>query len=574
MVVGAWVILHVAMSSNPFSNVGGIITGGRFLGRAQHLRFIRERMFSAEGFASVAIIGMSRVGKSSLAAQAILHDPPTLSNEKLIAFRLTLDTYQTSHEMFQGIVQTAWDKISISGHLATEIQEQAQRVRSATAEEQWHEVQRFFRLTRRSRLRIVCVLDEFDSGRKLFDGGPHCFCRLRTLASELDCQVGLVLVSRRELSEVSRLAGHASNYWANILKPINLCCFDQTEMEQYYQKLDEAGLHASPNLRAELDEVCGGHPWLIDWFASALFQRADPTAPIQPDQARQILSVQLTELFRDIVQQLREDAEFDRVRACLLGMSTCQNKALVMRLRNYGLLVNRPEGKTRAFAITFADYLNQDCRSSNVRSAVTKKAQPPTEELPASGPFEFDWADDSLVRPNGFKIYLPRRFAAVLREMLRERRELLPVRKFATKGADGGVRPKISKPLRQYSRKTVLTFLEVSELYLGAKVEEGKLNAVRFKKTFEEARAKNLLEDFCKKHAEEFKRDFGRWLKDGHQINIESIVTHDGTVGGYRLVSQNWHPTEPVRNYSEASLVNEIPQAGMGEEIARDSEVD
>jgi hypothetical protein len=566
MVVGAWVILYLAMSKNPFSNVGAIITGERFLGRTEHLRFIRERMFSAEGFASVAIIGMSRVGKSSLAAQAILHDPPTLSNEKLIAFRLTLDTYQTSYELFQGIVQTAWEKISDLGHLAKEIQEQAKRVRSASVEEQWHEVQRFFRLTQKNRMRIVCVLDEFDAGRKLFDKSPHCFRRLRALASELDYQIGLILVSRRELSEVARLAGHPSNYWANTLKSINLHCFDKSEMEQYYQKLEKAELHTTLSLRTELDEVCGGHPWLIDWFASALCQRTVPIASIQPEQVRQLLSDQLTQLFGDIVKLLQEDVEFDRVRACLLGMSNSSNKALVMRLRNYGLLVDQTSGKTRAFATSFADYLKEERPSLIGESSVTKKVQPPAGELPASGPFEFDWADDSLVCPNGLKIYLPRRFAAVLREMLRENKELLRERKSGNKVINSESHAQTSKSSRKHSRKTVLTFFEIAEAYLGGKVIEDKLNIVQFKKSFEEARSKNVFDVFCKKHAEEFKRDFGRWLKDGHQINVENLVTHDGTIGGYRLVTQNWHPTEPVRNYSEASLVNEMPQADTSEE--------
>src|ERR1035437_680536 len=569
MVVSAWVILYFAMSNNPFSNVGAIITGERFLGRVEHLRFIRERMFSADGFASVAIIGMSRVGKSSLATQAILHDPPTLSNEAFIGFRLTLDTYQTAYELFQDLVQTAWEKMSDLGNLEMKIQEQARRVRSASLEEQWHEVQCFFRLTQKCRLRIVCILDEFDAGRKLFENSPHCFSRLRALASELDYQIGLVLVSRRELPEVARLAGHPSNYWANILKPINLHCFGASEMEQYYQKLEEAGLHITPSLRVELDEACGGHPWLVDWFASALFQSVPTAAIIQTEQVRQLLSAPLAELFRDIVKLLREDAEFDQIRACFLGVIPGSNKKLVTRSRNYGLLVDRPGGKTRAFSTTFVDYLKKECPPFIIsESPATKKVATLTGSVPATGPFEFDWADSSLVCPNGLKIYLPLRFAAVLREMLRETKELLPVRKSASKFGGAGMPSHISKPPRQQSRKTVVTFYEVTEAYLAAKVTEGKLNAVRFKKSFEEARAKNGMDEFCKKNAEEFKRDFGRWLKEGHQISVENLVTHDGVVGGYRLVTQNWHPMEPVRNYSEASLVNEMPQVDTSDEDA------
>lgn len=57
--------------NNPYANCGLLVTGAEFVGRADHLRAIRDRMFASLEAAPVSIVGPPRVGKSSLAMQVL-----------------------------------------------------------------------------------------------------------------------------------------------------------------------------------------------------------------------------------------------------------------------------------------------------------------------------------------------------------------------------------------------------------------------------------------------------------------------------------------------------------------------
>src|SRR4051794_40764346 len=55
------------LGSDPFSGFGTIATGRRFVGRVDERNRLRERVASGGG--SAALVGVARMGKSSLAAE-------------------------------------------------------------------------------------------------------------------------------------------------------------------------------------------------------------------------------------------------------------------------------------------------------------------------------------------------------------------------------------------------------------------------------------------------------------------------------------------------------------------------
>ena len=56
--------------ANPFADFGATIYGKRFIGRNHELRLIDSRLFSEAGFGALAVIGLPRVGKTSLLLEA------------------------------------------------------------------------------------------------------------------------------------------------------------------------------------------------------------------------------------------------------------------------------------------------------------------------------------------------------------------------------------------------------------------------------------------------------------------------------------------------------------------------
>lgn len=53
--------------SNPFASVGAMVEGDAFIGREEEIKVICERLLGKE-FGNVAIVGIPKVGKSSVAS--------------------------------------------------------------------------------------------------------------------------------------------------------------------------------------------------------------------------------------------------------------------------------------------------------------------------------------------------------------------------------------------------------------------------------------------------------------------------------------------------------------------------
>ena len=219
--------------SNPYFNAGAIIGGERVLGRKREIRRIQERLLGDRGYASAAIIGMPRIGKSSLVQKAILDDADELAKaRRIIAFRIEVGTVKSFEQLLAELVRETTQRVTEFGHSTEPIKAQAAAALKAGPDQQWYEVRTLFRLLRKDGIRIICILDEFDAGRHTCIGSPQNFHFLRELGSNTEFKIGLVLVSKRDLGDISRQAGHHSDYWANVLKVLDLGPFGEDDLEE------------------------------------------------------------------------------------------------------------------------------------------------------------------------------------------------------------------------------------------------------------------------------------------------------------------------------------------------------
>ena len=130
-----------------------------------------------------------------------------------------------------------------------------------------------FRAVREARLRAVCILDEFDAGRYLFSGKSQCFHWLRELCSNPEFKAATILISKRRLQDIARLAGRDSNYWANVLMTMTLRPFREEEAAVYWQRLSRAGIITDAETMQEIRATCGKHPYLLDAYAFYAWER-------------------------------------------------------------------------------------------------------------------------------------------------------------------------------------------------------------------------------------------------------------------------------------------------------------
>lgn len=100
--------------SNPFANKGRIITGKNFIGRFEGLKTVAGTVTYLPMPNNLAIIGYPRIGKSSLAMQAIIQKKACLLNENKIAVWIDFSGFSSREAFFKSLVRYSFEMLKRS----------------------------------------------------------------------------------------------------------------------------------------------------------------------------------------------------------------------------------------------------------------------------------------------------------------------------------------------------------------------------------------------------------------------------------------------------------------------------
>ena len=96
--------------NNPFADFGGIVHGDRFIGREDSINKITERVLGPT-YGNLAIMGLPRVGKSSLVWHAIMDRKEELVEIKTIPIFFEAGSCMSSKEFFKKMVTLLYDEL-------------------------------------------------------------------------------------------------------------------------------------------------------------------------------------------------------------------------------------------------------------------------------------------------------------------------------------------------------------------------------------------------------------------------------------------------------------------------------
>jgi len=344
---------------NPFIDEGGIVYGEKFVGRREALGLIEDRVVG--GLSCLAVVGQGRMGKSSLAYHALVHQRKRLADQRRLVVWINLPGLQGRHDLFRKLLWCVRDELE---EYAPSVLEEArvQRILEQTrrGDIEWLDlqeaVQQFFkRLKQRHDWHVIIILDEFDAARKVLQGDLQAFQTLRELAYQPEWRVGLVTLSRRSIEEVETQSNAISNL-QGIFHTYYLPRFSPGELAELVKRVERANIAYSKELAEAVYARTGGHPHLSVKLLSQLVGQWLEEHTLDVERAFERSQLTFTSYYDELMRLLSEDESDRRLLEIVCGPVIKATRTDASKFEVYQLI--RPVGDGyQGFSEHFTQYL-------------------------------------------------------------------------------------------------------------------------------------------------------------------------------------------------------------------------
>lgn len=318
-------VVETLNTQNPFSDYGQLIKGKRFAGRKQEIKAIQNRVIG-ESFGNIAVMGMPRIGKSSLVWNALMSIEDEQIKKGNIVITIYVGEISTSIDFFKKLVFMVLDKLedisSERNQINTEKLLSIYRDIKNTKERFDFDIliDKFFRFLFKFGYRATFILDEFDNISRFFTVAD--FQKLRKLASQEEWKICLVTTSRRTIQEIEPENGAISNFYG-IFSDLRLGLFSREDLFEYWEISESFKIEISDEYKRQVKYLVGHHPFLIDLYNYEAFNLISNQKEASDDslslKIESELKLNLYDNFEKILSLMKEEGLYSKAIQFILG---------------------------------------------------------------------------------------------------------------------------------------------------------------------------------------------------------------------------------------------------------------
>lgn len=358
-----------------FSTVGRVVSGESFHGRVEDIRFIENRCVSASAAGNIAIVGLPKIGKSSLVWKCFMEDRERLFDRNILPVWINMATFSSVEFFFSGIISKTieeFEEVEESGIDLSRLAEYESAIKNAgDSDFLKRQVYRFFKYIRKDKSpkrswKVILILDEFDAARNLFKEKVSWFQFLRELSYTPEYGVCLVTTSRRTVAEIESNAGEISNL-AQIFNEMFLRGYSEDDFNELIRKVE--GFVSLGELKCDGDffrKYCGNHPYLLANFLSCVDEYSNA------DELLEMSKNSFYDYFSSIEDLLKSQDLYQSLLAHVIGPLGNSNMIKTEKLCKYGILTGSQNSGYNLFSDYYSNYINFSVRRNPFEDSWTK----------------------------------------------------------------------------------------------------------------------------------------------------------------------------------------------------------
>jgi hypothetical protein len=346
--------------NNPFSDFGSTVTEERFVGRQSELKQINNRLFG-NSFGNLAIMGLPRIGKSSLAWNGIITNKKTLLENKIIPLWIQLGEFSNLSEFFDEVLTQTTEVIEENFpnlNLYDNFKSLMDSFINAEKNiEKRRYVKKYLKSLKDNKIRLIVVIDEFDNAKDIFNLQDFQF--LREISYNIEIKICIVTISRKTIQELEPDNGSLSNFY-QIFDELRLKLFSDEDLVLYRERISKLGLTISESYINHLLYYSGKHPFLLDMINYSVFNQIEQSEINLDEIFSKILEnlkLRLYNEYESIINLMKQEELDSKLAQLIVGPQYNLTQRDVEKLLKYSLVSNSDNNSYECFAKYFEEYL-------------------------------------------------------------------------------------------------------------------------------------------------------------------------------------------------------------------------
>lgn len=349
------------MRTENIFQVGKEAVGDSFIGRQKEVQEIAERALSKGVYHALSIVGLTRVGKSSIVINAVnCHK----ANEKgIIYVKVVLSEYLDFISFWKAVIWEVQKQVCRVLKIKDDIMdEEFERVAVCPVSDDSYMIintafKEILLQLNEHKIPILLIVDEFDWAREMFHKKQRYFEMFRTIASSAEYLINIILISRRSLYVIEESTPENSTFHG-VFQRMTVNGFSDQDMERYYSLLSEYGIELTEAEKEKLIYYCGNIPYLLSLFGHDMVEAVQAGTSISAEDIYTKNSVAINHYYEDIRNQLIHDHLLEALLQALGDTSSSGGAGETSALMDMGLICCR-EGRYVSVCHGFTEYAAQ-----------------------------------------------------------------------------------------------------------------------------------------------------------------------------------------------------------------------